>query len=421
MNLGRLFSVDAALSVLLHVLKALVALFVNWLVLRHFAVDDFLVWSVTSSILVVATASDLGIGQYTVTKLINSHQREWAGHVSESLGALIPLALASGLFVFLAIGEVSTLYKSTMAALLAARVATIPFAAVLNAVNQFKIRKAIELAAYGMAALGVVVVVWKEADIRLALVVLNATFLLGAVLTVAAAARYVSLGLSLRVASPAHSVHVFRAATPFMINNLSGLLTYGGFIWLSSLVLPQAEAAKLAVLHSFVLVNLYQVYDVFLKSRQADLADRSRLAPYRRLNLLLMLALPPMFVVAGREALALIGNPVAIGLPETVLFGLFMTFEMGNLFVQSVTQVNHVLARRLNVYSAIRSAMLIAFALAGFLPIASGTRLLILLTFLSLGSMLTFLYLLRVIRLHGADDDNRPGGQNCPPVLSGEK
>lgn len=421
MNLSRLFSVDAGLSLLLHCLKASVALFVNWLVLRHFAVDDFLVWSVTSSILVVATASDLGIGQYTVTKLINSHQREWAGHVSESLGALIPLALASGLFVFLAIGEVSTIYKSTMAVLLAARVVTIPFAAVLNAVNQFKIRKAIELAAYGVAALGVVVVVWKEADIRLALVVLNATFLLGAVLTVAAAARYVSLRQSLRVASPAHSVQVFRAATPFMINNLSGLLTYGGFIWLSSLVLPQAEVAKLAVLHSFVLVNLYQVYDVFLKARQADLADRSRLAPYRRLNLLFMLALPLLFVLTGREALALIGSPVAIGLPETALFGLFMAFEMGNLFVQSITQVNQALVHRLNIYSAIRSAMLTGFVLAGLLPIAGDQRLLLLLAYLSLGSMTAFVYLLQGLELHGADDDNRPGGLDRPEAVRSSK
>lgn len=417
----RLFSVDAGLSMLLHCLKALVALFVNWLVLRHFAVDDFLVWSVTSSILVVATASDLGIGQYTVTKLINSHEREWAGHVSESLGALIPLALASGLFVFLAIGEISMVYKTTMAVLLAGRILTIPFAAVLNAVNQFKIRKAIELAAYGVAALGVLVVVWTQADIRLALVLLNATFLLGAVLTVAVAARYVPLGEALTIASPARSTQVFRNAVPFMINNLSGLLTYGGFIWLSSLILPPAEVAKLAVLHSFVLINLYQVYDVFLKARQADLADRSRLAPYLRLNLLFMLALPLLFVLTGREALALIGNPVAIDLPETALFGLFMAFEMGNLLVQSITQVNQALVHRLHIYSAIRSAMVTGFVLAGLVPLAGEERLLLLLAFLSLGSMTAFAYLLQGVTLHGADDENRPDGLDRPQAVRSKK
>ena len=39
------------------------------------------------------------------------------------------------------------------------------------------------------------------------------------------------------------------------------------------------EVAKLAILHSFVLVNLFQVYDVFLRARQADLGEPARLGP----------------------------------------------------------------------------------------------------------------------------------------------
>jgi len=224
-------------------------------------------------------------------------------------------------------------------------------------------------------------------------VALNATFLMGAVLTVMAAARYVPLGRALRVPSPVAAAHVFRVATPFMVNNLTGLLTYGGFIWLSSLVLPKGEVAKLAVLHSFVLVNLYQVYDVFLKARQADLADPGRLAPYRRLNLVLMLALPLAFLLAGREALSLIGNRIAIGTAEAALFGLFMALELGNLFAQSIAQVNLALLDRLKAYSAIRMVLLISFVLAGFLPIAGGERLLLLLGLLSAGSLASFLYL----------------------------
>lgn len=408
MKIMRLFGADAGLSVLLHGLKALVALFVNWLVLRHFAVEDFVVWSVTSSILVIATASDLGIGQYTVTRLINSDRREWARHVSESVGTLAPLALAAGLFVFLALTDVSAAYKATMAVLLVARIVSIPFAAVLNAVNQFKVRKAIELAAYVVAAIGVAAIAWTGADIRLALVLLNATFLLGGVLTVAAAARYVPLKLAFRVASPRRSLHVLREAVPFMVNTLSGLLTYGGLIWLSSRVLPEAQVAKLAVLHSFVLINMYQLYDVFLKARQADLTSKARRSLYRRLNLLFMLALPPLFVLAGRQALALIGNPVDIGLLETALFGLFMAFEMGNLFVQSITQVNHGLVHRLHVYSAIRSAMLAGFVLVEFWPGGGSERLPLLLVCLSLSSMTAFAYLWRGIQLHKSDDDQPP-------------
>ena len=408
MKMTRLFGADAGLSVLLHGLKALVALFVNWMVLRYFAVDDFVVWSVTSSILVVATASDFGIGQYTVTRLINSDRSEWARYISESLGTLVPLALAAGLFVFLALSELSLFYKAAMASMLVGRVVTIPFAAVLNAVNQFKVRKAIELAAYVVAAIGVGAVAWTGANIRWALVVLNVTFLFGGLLTVLAAARYLSLERSLNVAPPKKSLRVLREAVPFMVNNLSGLLTYGGFIWLSSQVLPQAEVAKLAVLHSFVLVNLYQLYDVFLKARQADLAGKTRLPAYRRLNLMFMLVLPPFFVLAGREALAMIGSPIEIGLLEACLFGVFMAFEMGNLFAQSITQVNHGLVHRLNVYSAIRAAMVAAFILVGFWPGDGDESLLLLLACLSFGSMSAFVYLMRGVRRHEADDDQPP-------------
>lgn len=403
MKLSRLFSADAGLSLLLHALKALVALFVNWLILRHFAVNDFVVWSVTSSILIVATASDLGIGQYTVTQLVSSKRSEWSRHVSESLGALLPLALAAGVFVFLAVKGPPVSYKLAMAVLLATRIAFIPFAAVLNAANQFKIRKTFELAAYLVAAMGIATVIWTKSDVRVALVVLNASFLASSLMAALVATRYLSLRESLKVPAPAHSVRIFRQALPFTVSNLSGMLTYGGFIWLSSIVLPHDEVAKLAVLHSFVLVNLYQMYDVFLKSRQADLIDPMRLATYRRLNLILMLALPPLFLLAGREALTLIGNPVEIGFVVTALFGLFIAFEMGNLFVQSITQVNLTLVHRLFAYASIRSAALASFALAGILPVADTVRLPLLLTCLTLGSMTAFVYLLRGVQRQDVD------------------
>lgn len=424
MSVRRLFSLDAGLSLLMHGLKAGVALFVNWLVLRHFAVDDFLTWSLTSSILIVATASDLGIAQYTVTRLINTPRAEWSKAVSESVNALIPLSVVAGGFVFLAINDAPLLYRSAMAILLAARIVTIPFWAVLNAVNQFKIRKVLELAGYLVAALGIMVIVQANGDIRVALVLLNATFLLSAVLNVAVAARYVSFKRSVQVAPLRESFavfrQVFRAALPFMLINVSGLLTYGGFVWLASLALPDRDAAKLAVLHGFVLVNLYQLYDVLLKARQADLADSRRLRPYGQLNVLVMLSLPPLFLLAGREALGLIGNPLVLATPETALFGLFMAFELGNLFVQSVVQVRASLTRRLNDYSLVRSAMLASFAVAAFVPTAEDHRLIVLLALLSLGSALSFAYMWRIIRMNDVDGGHRPPETHSTPAVCRE-
>lgn len=395
MSLKHLFNVDAALSVLLHALKALVALFVNWIVLHYFAVDDFVIWSVTSSVLIVASACDLGIGQYSVTRLINDDRSNWYLHVGQSLGALIPLAAISALFVYIQINGPSRLYDAAMAAFLAGRILTIPFVAPLHAANQFKIRKAIELGAYILAALLVGGIALAGADIHLALVALNFTFLLGAVAMTLPSMRYTSIRQSLRATSLRQSPQVFRAAVPFMANNLTGLLTYGGFVWLSSLVLPQGEVAKLAVLHSFVLVNLYQIYDVFLKARQADLSDPTRVASYLKLNILIMLALPPAFLAVGREALALLsGSRVQIDAFEASLYGLFVAFELGNLFAQSVIQVNLPLVGRLKTYSAMRAAMLIAFLLVAVLSLPGEQAILALLGTLLVGSIVTFLYLI---------------------------
>jgi hypothetical protein len=398
MTLKRFLFADAGLSVLLHILKAIVALTLNWIVLHHFAVHDFVTWSVTSSILMVATASDLGIGQYVVTQMINSPIGEWPRHISRGVSALLPMILIAFVFVFVALHGSSPLYRLAMAFLLAARILTIPFVAVLHAMNQFKIRKAIELVAYMMALLLVAGLAFVGADVRLALLALNATFLMGTTMMLAAASRYVPLNRSLAISPISGTGDVYRSAIPFMTNNLTGLLTYGGFMWLSSLALPQGDVAKLAILHSFVLVNIYQMYDVFLKARQADLADPGKLSPYRKLNLLMMISLPPLFFLAGRRAIALIDSRMTFHPIEIALFGLFMALELGNLFAQSITQVNISLAKHLNLYSLIKSVTLISFLLESILRLTESARLPFLLGMLSIGSMAAFCYLTYYVR-----------------------
>lgn len=355
MNLSRLLRSDALLSLGFHALKSFAALYVNWIVLRQFAVTDYVTWSVTSSILVIATASDLGIGQYAVTRLLHSDKAEWPAIIKACFIAMLPLALASLLFVAVAINGPSLAYIFTMAALLALRVLSIPFGAVLNAVNQFKIRKAIELAAYALAAAMVTFIAFRHGNIMLALVALNITFFLGAAVTVLAAARFISLPqmAAAHIGRP-DWFRIYRAATPFMVNNLTSLLTYGGFIWVSSLLLAKADVAKLALLHSFLLMNLYQLYDVFLKSRQADLAAPEHRAKLAAVNAAVMVATPVIFTIAGVAALRLLSAEIAITHTEMVLFSIFMAFELGFLFVQSVAQVHKHLYSELTRYSMFR-------------------------------------------------------------------
>lgn len=352
---GQTLLSDSSLSLLLHGLKACVALLINWLVLVEFASADYVTWAVTSSILVVATASDLGIGQFATTQFIHARPERWPAIARDAIIALVPLAIVAIAFVFVALGDQPALYKAAMAGLIGVRVLTIPFGAVLNAANQFKLRKAIELAAYLLSAVLIAWVAFAKEAVLWALLILNAAFTLGGFATMQIASRYLDMrSVSIAGADRFSILRVYRSSVPFMVNNLTGLLTYGGFVWISSFVLANDALAKLAILHTFILVNAYQVYDVILRARQADLVDPAHVARIRILNGLLMAATPLLALLFGGEILGVLATEVAFSRGEIVCFAAFVSIEFGFLMIQSITQVRPELAYLLSRVSLVK-------------------------------------------------------------------
>lgn len=336
-------------------LKSLLALFVNSMILAQFATADYVTWSVTSSVLAVATASDLGIGQYAVTRYIHTDRKLWPSIAWECLSALMPLALGAILFVFLFTSGTSLLYKGAMALFLGLRILTIPFGAVLNAVNQFKLRKGIEVGVYLLVLFVVYVLIYLGRDIDLALLVLNAAFLLGGMATVYAAKNYLPSGIWPKsLVSKSNMMKIYRNSAPFMVSNLTGLLTYGGFIWVSSFFLPQVALAQVSILHTFVLMNLYQIYDVFLKSRQADLVNATHIRRMQRINMMVMLGVPLAMGLAGGMVWRYLLPDLMVESSVLWLFGVFIALELGALFTQSLVQVNVGMVRWLTLYALLR-------------------------------------------------------------------
>lgn len=374
MKLRQYFLSDSGVSLLLHGLKSVVALYINWVVLAQFSKFDYVTWSVTSSIIMVATASDLGIGQYAVMRFINSAAGRWPAIMKDCLFALSPLAIGAIVFVFAFISGPSLLYKFTMATFLGLRGLSIPFGALLNAVNQFKVRKAIEVAAYLASAVVISAIAHEGGGVAWALLAINAAFLLSGVATVVAASKYLAIG-EVFVGRPVGSavMDVYRASMPFMVTNLTGLLTYGGFIWISSFFLGVNDVAKIAVLHTFVLMNLYQLYDVFLKARQADLIEPRIAARARRINVFVMAGVPLVFLVLGGEVFRLLTTDIQFSRLDVFLFSLFISLELGFLLIQSLAQVQWDLSKSLSLYSIIRllcqAAALVVFIL---LPVGVG-------------------------------------------------
>ena len=346
---------DSSISLFLHGLKSVVALAINWMVLAQFPSSDYVTWAVSSSILVVATASDLGIGQYAATHFIHATSDRWPAIARESIAALVPLALVAAVFVYLALGSQPSAYKAAMAAFIGLRILSIPFGAVLNAVNQFKLRKAIELGVYLVSAGLIGWVAYAGKPVLWALLILNASFMVGGFVTMKVAARYLDTGaLWASPAERASLTRVYLSSVPFMVNNLTGLLTYGGFIWVSSFFLSTEALAKISVLHSFILINAYQVFDVILRARQADLIQAEHVKRMNNLTLALMAASPIIAFAFGKTLLSLITQSMQFSQLEILLFSVFLAIELGFLLIQSVVQVRPQLSHLLSRYSLVK-------------------------------------------------------------------
>lgn len=402
---------DSGVSLLLHGLKLGLALVVNWLVLSRFPPEDYVTWAVTSSVLVVATASDLGIGQATTTQLLHSSREQWPAVLKMASHSLLPLAMIGAVFVFLALGAQPADYKAAMATAIGLRILTIPAGALLNAVNQFKLRKAIEVTVYLVAAVAIAAIALASAPVLWALLVLNTAFLAGAVTSVLVARRYVVTPLDPPAPAPMALSAFYRTSVPYMVNNLTGLLTYGGLIWLCSYLINTDALARLSVLHTFVLINVYQVYDVLLKSRQADMVRPAHVARMARVNLGFMLLIPSLALLVGPSVLGWFAPQLVFQPLELLLFAAFLSLELGFLFLQSVMQVDPAKAGLLSKCALVKFALQALALSACGLALRQDASLHVLLLFLTVATL--FAYAICLLQLRSAEVLHLPVRVTC--------
>lgn len=364
---GKTHLSEGAVSLLFHGLKSLLVLLINWIILNKLDSNDYVVWSITSSILMIATASDLGIGQHTVTLLIHANKEFRKSILINASIAICPLFLLSFGFVYLSLsGETS--YVFFMALFVSFRLFSIPFGALLNATNNFKMRKIIEFVTYVIATISILIIVHFKKDVSLSLLALNISFIIGSVITALVAIKHVPNNFVKIDGSIFKSIlTVLNDSLPFLVNNLTTLLTYGGFIWISSFVLPGFLIAKLSVLHSFLFMTLYQVYDVFLRSKQADLILPENIKFFLKLNKFLSLATFVFILLAGFFLLKIIAPKLQFSLIEILFFSIFVIVEFCYLFIQSIVQVDLNHSRSLFFFSIVRlCAFVVAFAVYFF-------------------------------------------------------
>ncbi len=354
---------EGVVSIFFHGFKSLVVLFINWIVLNNLNSYDYATWSITSSILMIASASDLGIGQHTVTLLIHAKRESRKSILINACIAISPLFLLSFGFVYLSLSG-AVYYVFLMALFVSFRLFSIPFGALLNATNNFKIRKIIEFITYVTAAIAILAILHFKKDVNLFLLSLNISFIIGSIITVLIALKDVPNTPVFIDGSILNSTSkILQGSLPFLVNNLTSLLTYGGFIWISSFVLPSFLIAKLSVLHTFLFMTLYQIYDVFLRSKQADLILREKIKFFLKLNRLLTFATSVFMLIAGLSLLKIISPKLQFSIVEMLFFTIFIIVEFCYLIIQSIVQVDFTHSRSLFFYSMVRLfSIVIAFA-----------------------------------------------------------
>lgn len=382
---------EGFVSLFFHFLKSVIVLYINWLILNKLNKNDYVTWSITSSILMIATASDLGIGQHTVTLLIHTPGELQKGIIINACIAMMPLFLFAFIFVLLSLSG-SLPYVLLMALFVSLRLFSIPFGAYLNATNNFQQRKIIEFVTYLLAAGAISVIVFLNKSVFAALLALNISFIAGGIITIYITLKNVPTSKVVIDASILKSVpSILRGSMPFLVNNLTILLTYGGFIWISSFVLPVSLIAKLSVLHSFLFMTIYQVYDVFLRSKQADFIVREKIIFFLKLNRFVILITPIMILLSGMLLLKLIAPSLQFSYPELALFSLFVIIEFCYLIIQSIIQVDFNHAKGLFFYSFVKfSAFILAFA--GWFVLKNSMSLTLFLSVLNLFSLASLIF-----------------------------
>lgn len=307
----------------------------------------------------IATASDLGIGQHTVTSLIKSPVVTRKSIIVNACFAIIPLFFVSFIFLYFSLSG-SKYYILLMATFVSLRLFSIPFGAVLNATNNFKLRKIIEFLSYLIAAIGISLIIYYIKDVQMSLLALNISFIIGAIATIIIAFKDIP-NVSIEINSAVWRIvpNIMYESLPFLINNITALLTYGGFIWLSSFVLPGTLIAKLSVLHSFMFMTMYQIYDVFLRSKQADLILHSKVKFFLSFNRVLLIVVPVFVIFLGGFLLKIIASTIKFEISDLIIFSVFIVVEFCYLIIQSVIQVDFKYSKDLILYSFIKSISII--------------------------------------------------------------
>lgn len=259
------------------VAKGICAFVINYCVANRLSVEHFALWSTFFSFGTILSVADCGLGQLVLTTLHEQKRAETgdARLLSNSvagLGVLSTVAFLCVLALFAygnAFAGIS--WKEAIVALIVFRLVAIPYGAVLSAQDRFHERKLIESLSYAAAGAFIWAACRMGWGVSAMLFGLNAVVSLGAFATCVRASALISSKFRFEFVDRAHVIRLLADAFPYFVNNLSGVVVYGGFVAISSFVVGEGDIAKLSLLHNLIFLHLYQLFDVIFRTTQVQM------------------------------------------------------------------------------------------------------------------------------------------------------
>jgi hypothetical protein len=323
-------------------LKAICALALSWMAANNLPVDEFAIWAIFFSISMVLSSGDLGVGQYILTYMASSDDDSsaFAMHFFNGLSSLIVLSapvFVLGLIIAKSRGfEIA--FAFPLCILVASRIPLIAYGAFMQVQNRIHEKRLIDSAPYCLAIPIMYIMYSYDVGVYSQLLVINLLLTLGGIVTMQ---RCNVLGVpKFQWAGLAMLKSTLKKSLPYLLNNASGIVIYGGFITLFSFYLDNYQIAVLAIYHSVILSLGYQAYDVVFRSFQLRISEAK---VFKGLSLFLGFSAFIIMIAlneAGVKILQFLFANYTFEQFDLMLFALFACLEFGYLLATTRLQMS---------------------------------------------------------------------------------
>lgn len=356
------------ISVCSFIVKGICALAVSYMVASSFTVEDFALWSVIFSLGMLLSISDLGIGQYIVTSYLSSYRskEEFEQDVVTSL------QLIFSIFIVVCAGMLASKelllnqYELTAQLIIVvlARLLIIPFGAYMQALGYYFERKLIE--AFGYFVLVCYVYVSIEGATHYNIIVYANVILTCSLFFVIFRAYMLGFPKGIfKIQRKKKYIIVLKSSFPYFLNNSAGLLIYGGFIFILSLMLSSAVLAKVSLLHSIIFLNLYQCYELIFRTAQTKLTEKKFYTNLAYFSLGTLSVFIVGFTTLGGVVISDYFPLYSFDTNDMLVFSFFCVSEIVFLLILSKAQIDSELSRTVAITALYKTV----FFIIGFMLI----------------------------------------------------